>query len=590
MKKWFRRAKLSKQLSIISCLFVLIPTLLLWGSMMSSAQRTAIHTREQEAGLRRTQLVTEAERIAELCNLTTQVFLNTPALINHLTALKQGYPIDSLKLLDFYREDIASMEKIIISNPELYQIRVYSSEADIYEMLPILYSAQRLERMPWANEEIASGTWYMDYTEQFFPDSIPTEHVMSLITDISVPFVGSVGVLEVSVRMDAVMPELYEENGYSFSVLLSKEGELLAGTCPFPVESLAEIPYTEEICLYNIGGHRVLIAQSDLRVFGCRYLHISDLSDLDRAMGEEAIWLLIVMLIAFALMVVIISGLTKQMLRGIYRAFDGMRAFANGNIDATVEVSGEGEVALFAKELGGLLDKIRQLMRDNLEQERLTQGLEIRALHNQINAHFIYNVLEAIKMMAEIDEEYEIADAVTSLGKMLRYSMRWEKGNVMLRREIEYIEDYIALMNLRFDYAISLKIDVPKELMVQRIPKISLQPVVENAVIHGAALMRKDTVISVHGKLDRERSRVLILITDEGVGMDEETLLRLRHRIAGEEPTHSATGNGIGLRNVHSRIRRSFGEEYGLEVDSKLNVGTTVTIVLPHQTREEKAE
>ena len=585
--KWFHKAKLSRQLSVISCFFILIPTLILWYSMMSSAQNTAIRTREQEAGLRRTQLVTEAERIAELCNLSTQVFLNTPALINHLTALEQGHTIDSMKLLEFYREDIAGLEKIIISNPELYQIRVYSSKEDIYEMMPILYSARRLTRMPWAGEEIVSGTWYMDYTEQFFTDSSPTEHVMSLITDISAPFVGNVGILEVSVRMDEVMSELFEENGYSFSVLLSEDGELLAGDCPVPVESLTEIPYTEEILVHRVEGHRALIAQSDLKVFGCRYMHVLYLSDLDRSILKEAILLFVLLLVAFALMVFIISRLTRKMLRGFYRAFDGMRAFANGDIDAVVDVSGEGEVALFAKELGGLLDKIRQLMRDNLEQERLAQSLEIRALHNQINAHFIYNVLEAIKMMAEIDEEYEIADAVTSLGKLLRYSMKWEKRNVMLRREIEYIENYITLMNLRYDYVISLEVDIPAELLVQRIPKISLQPVVENAVIHGAALLGADTTISVRGRLDAEGSRVLIMIADEGAGMDEEALLGLRRQITGEETTHSSSGNGIGLHNVHSRIRRSFGEEYGLEVESKLHVGTTVTISLPYQVREE---
>ena len=80
------------------------------------------------------------------------------------------------------------------------------------------------------------------------------------------------------------------------------------------------------------------------------------------------------------------------------------------------------------------------------------------------------------------------------------------------------------------------------------------------------------------------------MITDEGAGMDEEALSRLRRQITGEEPAHSTSGNGIGLHNVHSRIRRSFGEEYGLEVDSILNVGTTVTITLPYQMREEKAE
>lgn len=157
--------------------------------------------------------------------------------------------------------------------------------------------------------------------------------------------------------------------------------------------------------------------------------------------------------------------------------FDGIRAFANGDVDATVEVAGAGEVADFAREANGLLNKIRQLMHDSLQREMQARESEIRALQNQINAHFIYNVLEAIKMMAEIDERYDIADAVTSLGKLMRYSMKWESDNVSLERELDYIQNYIALMNLRFDYVVSLDIQIQPELLGQQLPKISLQPI-----------------------------------------------------------------------------------------------------------------
>lgn len=157
--------------------------------------------------------------------------------------------------------------------------------------------------------------------------------------------------------------------------------------------------------------------------------------------------------------------------------FDGIRAFANGDVDATVEVAGAGEVADFAREANGLLNKIRQLMHDNLQREMQARESEIRALQNQINAHFIYNVLEAIKMMAEIDERYDIADAVTRLGKLMRYSMKWESGNVSLERELDYIQNYIALMNLRFDYVVSLDIQIQPELLGQQLLKISLQPI-----------------------------------------------------------------------------------------------------------------
>lgn len=190
-------------------------------------------------------------------------------------------------------------------------------------------------------------------------------------------------------------------------------------------------------------------------------------------------------------------------------------------------------------------------------------------------------------MMAEIDEEYEIADAVTTLAKLLRYSMKLESGGVPLERELDYIKNYITLMNLRFDYVISLHVDVPPELLDQRVPKISLQPIVENAVIHGAAALAADAVITIRGTLDRERGRFSIQIIDEGRGMEASDLVRLHRQIAGEEPAPAASGNGIGLRNVQSRIRMAFGEDYGLHVASQPGRGTRVSVTLPYVEKPE---
>ena len=127
MKKWFENWKLSGQLIFISCLCILIPMLILWGTMLRSLWDTALQTRTQEAQVRCGQRVSQAEQTAELCNVSTQVFLNTPALLDHLGDLKQGRAVSSLELLEFYREDIGSLEKIILSNPYLYQIRVYAA-------------------------------------------------------------------------------------------------------------------------------------------------------------------------------------------------------------------------------------------------------------------------------------------------------------------------------------------------------------------------------------------------------------------------------------------------------------------------------
>lgn len=585
MKKWFVRLKLSRQIALVCGLFLLIPMLILWYTTIHSARDTAIEARVRQAQSSRDHFLFEAERIAELCNISTQVFLNTPALTDHLSALRSGSEPDALSLLEFYRGDLASLEKIIISNPDLYQIRAYAAASGIREMMPILYGAERMERMPWSADRQPSGSWYFDYDDTLFPGQPATHHILSLITDISDDS-GLVGVLEVSVRMDEVMPALFQGDENDWSVLLDENGNIIAGNIITGDIRTSEIPASEEPQPIAIGGRHVLAVRTAVQSLGCTYLQITDVSDIYKATRWQAMCLFAAYVAVIFLMTVALSALTRRILRGFYGAFDGIRAFAAGNMEATVEVSGEGEIADFAREAGVLLDQLRQSLRDNLEREVRIQRAETRALQNQINAHFIYNVLEAIKMMAEIDEKYEIADAVTTLGKLLRYSMKLEGGSIELSRELDYIKNYIDLMNLRFDYVITLVIDVPEPLMAQKIPKISLQPIVENAVVHGAAALATDSTVSVRGEIDRERKRYTISIADEGIGMDERALDRLKRQIAGTEPTRSSSGNGIGLKNVNDRIRLTFGEEYGLRVESRPGTGTTVMVDLPYREPE----
>jgi two-component system sensor histidine kinase YesM len=224
-------------------------------------------------------------------------------------------------------------------------------------------------------------------------------------------------------------------------------------------------------------------------------------------------------------------------------------------------------------------------MEENIQREVLVKNSEISSLQNQINAHFIYNVLESIKMMAEIDEEYEISDSITALGKLLRYSMRWISGNAVLRDELEYIRNYLTLINLRYDFEVILSVNLPEELLDQEIPKMSLQPIVENAVLHGIEPVAEDTTVYIKGW--EQDGEFVIEVTDSGRGMTPEELEHLREGIRGKvQPAGGGKGNGIGLKNVEDRIQLSFGKQYGLEIYSEYGKYTKVAIRLPRQKAE----
>jgi len=256
-----------------------------------------------------------------------------------------------------------------------------------------------------------------------------------------------------------------------------------------------------------------------------------------------------------------------------------IRQVQKGNLKVRVPDCGADEIGELGQQINEMLNRISRLMDDNIKREILVKDSEIRALQNQINAHFIYNVLESIKMMAEVDEKYDISDAVTALGKLLRYSMKWVSKNVTVSEEIDYIKNYLALINLRFDYEIYLSLNLPEPIYEQAIPKMSLQPIIENAICHGIEELAEDTSIYMKGTLFERYC--IIEITDSGRGMTNEEVEQLQKKIDGEIETTGSSGNGIGLKNVQDRIKISFGEDYGLSIASKKDCYTKVIVKIP---------
>ena len=150
---------------------------------------------------------------------------------------------------------------------------------------------------------------------------------------------------------------------------------------------------------------------------------------------------------------------------------------------------------------------------------------------------------------------------------------------MLVSEELEYIKNYMALINLRFDYDIILSLNIPTAIMMQRIPKMSLQPIIENAIIHGVEEIAEDTTIYIKGIIkDKDCT---IEITDNGRGMNDEELDMLRKKISGEIATGGGSGNGIGLKNVQDRLKAAFGEEYGIDVATKEGCYTKVSVRIP---------
>lgn len=591
IKNWFQGLKLNNKFTIICLIFVTIPMIVLAGWMFWNIEDNLINEKLSAMKFKLDMAYAQVIKNVDTINMSTQFFLSDQGLKDFLSAEKRGDNYTTEALLDFYNRDVASLERMVNNNTYLYQIRVYVDSDGMQEMMPILYRRERMQRLSFWQEDFSYG-WKYGYKDNLFSSYgqlTGEREILSLLTSMEDYGLGEIGVLEVAMYMDTMFPVIYESSETLWGSFADGDGNLhfaqgidtefnqkLIRTI---LKDNQNIKDDMHVYFYKTQGRQLVIGYQPLRELNGILVYVDDIeSDLTKIRNQRYVFVLCGILV-IVLLAVLVNKVAKGMLKQFYSILRSIRKVQKGDLDLVIENCGSNEMGELGDQINKMLYNIKQLTTDNLNNELLVKNTEIRALQNQINAHFIYNVLESIKMMAEIKEDYDISDAITSLGKLLRYSMKWVPGNVTVEEELEYIRNYLSLINLRFDYEIYLSVNIPQVILKQRIPKMSLQPIVENAIYHGIEQMAEDTNIYMKGIEDKEDC--IIEITDAGRGMSEEEVENLYKRISGEVEVSGGAGNGIGLKNVQDRIKINFGEKYGIEIASKLGCYTKIMVRIP---------
>lgn len=256
-----------------------------------------------------------------------------------------------------------------------------------------------------------------------------------------------------------------------------------------------------------------------------------------------------------------------------------MHKVAGGNFNIIDRFNGHDELSDVFTDMKTMIDCI---CTEKLARERLLtrqQRIELEMLSSQINPHFLFNTLEMIRMKALINGDRESARIANLLSKSMRHVLEVGHAPVSLSSEIKYIRIYLEIQTLRFGEKIGSEISIVEDADVDKYPilPLLLQPVVENSVVHG--LEEKDGKGFVRICIHRDNDKLLIVISDDGIGMDADDLGALQENIRNSVAAQAKAG--IGLTNVHQRIKLYYGPDYGLAVSSRKNEGTTVTLTLP---------
>lgn len=237
------------------------------------------------------------------------------------------------------------------------------------------------------------------------------------------------------------------------------------------------------------------------------------------------------------------------------------------------------------------IDQFLEIQKKAIEKEHaqaiMTQKMKYAELQNQINPHFLYNTLENIRGQAIVDDNFTIAEMTEALARFFRYNISKDNDIVKLSQELENIQTYMQIQQYRFKDRFTFHIynhDVSDAIYHCRIPKMTLQPIVENAIFHGLENKIEQGHIDIH--IEAGQQRMTILVTDDGIGIEEETLQKLNNRLRSDGKKiewieEKENNNGIAMENVNNRIRLLYGNAFGIHVSSTRGVGTEVEITLP---------
>lgn len=450
------------------------------------------------------------------------------------------------------------------------------------------------------DEEIRASAWY--------PKAMQTNNISwSYINDNEVIPVKNLclvrkntfasaqlsGVLLISLNQQELNRLLIQE---PFETLIADEqGYVVAAKNQTLVgKTLQSLDYGVDLSKQEKGSHKVKIKGDpsymivdelvpESSVNGLKVVSVFSINDIVKDANRVSMIglaiILLVLLIALAF-VYNVSFLTTNRLLRLSRHFNRL---ALGDLNVLSRIDGNDEIGQLSRQFNNMVESIRALMDQVVEKTEQNTALELaqreiklKMMASQINPHFLFNALESIRMNAHIKGEKEIAHVVRLLGRLMRKNLEVGREKTPLKEEMEMVLSYLQIQKFRYEDRLHYEVNIDPVAALIRVPPLIIQPIAENAVVHGV----EDKEDGVEVKIDiRIKGEVVeVSVRDNGLGMTPERLAEVRQTISSQEESEN---NRIGLRNVHQRLVLSYGEEHGLNITSEYGNGTEIIFTIP---------
>lgn len=462
-------------------------------------------------------------------------------------------------------------------------------------------------------EEIESAEWYQSaladknivkvgFYDKNVTYSRQNAHSLTIVAamspgiDVDRDGVVEMATLFASSRAGGLIREYNKEKDLGSTMLLNSDGAAVfdvKDTMRFYTDKLA--PWEDQVFHQKLDGVNYVYVASVEPVSGLKVVSVVSSETLTRDFNTIAAGIVAVTIVLFTLFYLFSSYFLKNIIGPVHNTVEGMRAVEEGNLEVHVDPAGQAELRGMIHSFNRMTRRLKQLIQENEEQQQKKHEAEIRALQSQINPHFLVNSLNSIRFIAQVSRYEAIAKMAEALIKILSCSFRSNAGFYTFQEEMEVLDGFIYLMQIRYSDGFELEYHVEDSCMDCLIPRLILQPIVENSIVHGFSEMEDMGLIDVSARC--EDGFLVITIRDNGKGMTEEEIMRL---LSGEETVPGETERdgaeesrgrddhlSIGVTNVNSRLVLNYGGDCKLQIRSEKGVYTETVIRLPEVHREE---
>ncbi|WP_300379404.1 sensor histidine kinase [Clostridium sp.] len=526
-----------------------------------------------------------------------QVNLNLDSYLRRVMKISDTIYYRAIKKSDLATQNINNeMDLIYEANKDyLISISLFSDYGEILASYPVKQLKNNLD--PREND------WFKVAVNKRENLHFSTPHVQNLFYDLNYKYTWVVslsraveitedskikgGVLLVDMNFSGIEQICDNvdmgQNGYIY--LIDSNGEIIY----HPRQQLIYSNLIEEnnykVASYEDGdyiekfqGNKRLINIKTVGYTGWKIVSVSPISDITSKYNEIKIFTIFIMLFAILSLISVNIYVSSRIANPIKELEKSLREFEDGVVNLNITEKGSYEIQHLARSIKAMVNKMNILMDNVMKEQEGKRKSELNALQAQINPHFLYNTLDSIVWMIE-NENYEGSiTMVTALARFFRISLSKGKNIITVKDELEHAKNYLTIQNIRYKNKFSYEVQAEEEVLDLSSIKLIVQPLIENAIYHGMEYMDGDGNINIKSYIKNED--LYIDIIDNGLGMPEEIAASL---LISNNNNQNKKGSGIGLKNVHERIKLYFGEKYGLEIYSKPDEGTTIRIHMPKE-------